>query len=68
MFHSQVSLVCERLVNNVVLIFVSVCKRGLTGHTTPTVRAICKFAVFQFRSLDLFCRFTLVMKALGIVL
>ena len=22
------------------------CKRGLTGHTTPTVRAICKFAVF----------------------
>ena len=47
---------------------ISVCKRGLTGHTTPTVRAICKFAVFQFRSLDLFCRFTLVMKALGIVL
>ena len=47
---------------------ISVCKKGLTGHTTPTVRAICKFAVFQFRSLDLFCRFTLVMKALGIVL
>ena len=22
------------------------CKRGLTGHTTPTVRGICKFAVF----------------------
>ena len=47
---------------------ISVCKRGLTGHTTPTVRAICKFAVFQFRSLDLFCRFTLAMKVLGIVL
>ena len=40
-------------------IYILVCKRGLTGHTTPTVRAICKFAVFQFRSLDLFCRFTL---------
>ena len=25
---------------------ISVCKRGLTGHTTPTVRGICKFAVF----------------------
>ena len=43
-------------------------KRGLTGHTTPTVRGISKFAVFPFRSLDLFCRFTLVMKVLGIVL
>ena len=31
-----------------------VCKRGLTGHTTPKVRGICKLAVFQFRSLDLF--------------
>ena len=32
---------------------------GLTGHTTPTVRGICTFAVF-FSVSRPFCRFTLV--------
>ena len=38
---------------------ISVCKMGLTGLTTPTVRSICTFAVFFSVSLP-FCCFTLV--------
>ena len=39
---------------------ISMCKMGLTGLTTPTVRGICTFAVFSSVSRPFFCRFTVV--------